>query len=210
MNRNEQWLNMLTKLNIEPDETIKNGELISKTLLTDNKSWRLTLSFEQLIPQKKLAFLMEKIKKYLIEVLDATDCKFTIIYRNQEINDDYVVDYLKDGIEVLSKVSKEILMLNRYQFSIYKGLVTICVANDIEAKIINAKCELLKKYLDNYGLNNVRFEIVINDEEQDLKSQHEKNLEITELTNIAKGNEEYEKRKLSSQDGTNIDNYTGI
>lgn len=209
MNKNEQWLNMLQKLKIKADDTIKTGELVSKTLLKDNKSWRITLSFEKLISQKQLAYLMQEIKAYLINEIGAADCRFTIVYRNQTVNDDFVIEYLQDGIEVLSKVSKEILMLNRYQFNLYNGIVKIFVANSVEQKIINAQCDLLKKYLDNYGLVNVKFLVCIDDDEQDIKSKHEKKLEIVELANIAKGNEEYEKRKLSIQDNTNVDGYKG-
>ncbi len=209
MTKNEQWLNMLSKLNIEPDDLIKNGELVSKTLLTDNKSWRLTLAFDKLLPQSVLATLMEKIKKYLVDVVGAKDCKFTIVYRDQNFDIEYLSDYIKDGINVLSKVSKEILILNRYEMSFVNRNIDIFVSNSLEAKIVNNQATLLKKYLNNYGINDIEFNVVIDDDEQDLRTTHEKKLQIVELSNIAKGNEEYEKRKLSSENSSDVADYKG-
>ena len=67
MTKNEQWLNMLSILNIAPDASIESGILVSRKLLSDNTTWRITLEFENLLPLEKIKFLTTEIKKYLVD-----------------------------------------------------------------------------------------------------------------------------------------------
>ena len=209
MTKNEQWLNMLSKLNITPTSDIESGQLISRTLLKDNKTWRLTLEFEKLLSFSVLNELMNSIRSYLVANLNAIDCKFTICYRNQEIDNDLISDYLKDGIFVLSKVSKEIRILEIYEYKITNTVVKFYVGTENEKDIANKQLLLLKKYFENYGLNSVTLKATVNDNEDDIKHVHQMELKNVENYNVALSNEEYQKRQLEAANSDNTYNFTG-
>ena len=50
MTKNERWLNMLKMMNIEITDDIASGALINRTLLSDNKTWRISLNLKIYYP----------------------------------------------------------------------------------------------------------------------------------------------------------------
>ena len=103
MTKNEQWLNMLSILNIAPDASIESGILVSRKLINDSNTWRITLEFENLLPLEKIKFLTTEIKNYLVDNIGFEDVKFSIQYRTLTNNDNLLYEYFDDAIEVLKE-----------------------------------------------------------------------------------------------------------
>ena len=147
MNKNQRWLNMLSRLNINPTDDIISGSLVNTELLKDNKTWRLTLEFDSLLPCNKVNSLMASIKNYMFNNLNAIDCKFTFCYRDKTIVDDLIEEYFHDGIRVLSTVRKEILILERYKVMIFNNEIRLFVFNDAEQKVVDYEFFYLLNYI---------------------------------------------------------------
>ena len=76
MTKNERWLRMLSKMQIDVTEEIASGELISRELLHDNKTWRITLQFDNLLTVECMNFLSSRIVQYMCEEIGECKCKF--------------------------------------------------------------------------------------------------------------------------------------
>ena len=153
MTKNEQWLNMLSILNIAPDVSIESGILVSRKLLSDNSTWRITLEFENLLPLEKIKFLTTEIKKYLVDNIGFEDVKFTIQYRTLTNNDNLLYEYFDDALEVLKEVRREILIIKKYPFKISNNEIRFTVATDVEKRVVESQCKIIGKYFANYILN---------------------------------------------------------
>ena len=111
MTKNERWLRMLSKMQIDVTEEIASGELISRELLHDNKTWRITLQFDNLLTVECMNFLSSRIVQYMCEEIGECKCKFTFKYRNSTLDAKMVEEYLDEGIRVLSSVKREITII---------------------------------------------------------------------------------------------------
>ncbi len=209
MNKNQRWLNMLSRLNINPTDDIISGSLVNTELLKDNKTWRLTLEFDSLLPCNKVNSLMASIKNYMFNNLNAIDCKFTFCYRDKTIVDDLIEEYFHDGIRVLSTVRKEILILERYKVMIFNNEIRLFVFNDAEQKVVDYEFYYLLKYFKNYGLDNVTLKTIISDKEVDIKAQHESEFSVAQSLNTAKSLEEYQRKMAEAETNNSKIEYKG-
>ena len=209
MTKNEQWLNMLSILNIAPDASIESGILVSRKLLSDNNTWRITLEFENLLPLEKIKFLTTEIKNYLVDNIGFEDVKFSIQYRTLTNNDVLLYEYFDDAIEVLKEVRREILIIKKYPYKISNNEIKFTVATDVEKRVVESQCKIISKYFTNYGMTNVLFTIEIGEEQVDYKALHEQQFDIVENKNSAISMEEYKKRQLDAKSNTEVTEYKG-
>lgn len=213
MTKNERWLNMLKMMNIEITDDIASGALVNRTLLSDNKTWRITLEFENLLPVSKLSFLTNSIKNYLIEEIGAEECKFTVLYRNSVLegnNSILINEYFDAAIEVLSTVKREVSIIKKYPFELVANEYIINVGTEMEIAVINNICKLIKKYFVNFGLCEIDFFVQIAEDGTDFKAEREKEVQILENHNIAIGEENYKRIQLDAKTNTTGNTYTGF
>ena len=148
MTRNERWLNMLKMMNIEATNDILTGELVNRVLLNDNKTWRITLEFDNLLSVERINFLTSSIRKYLQEEIGTEECKFSVIYRNSildGLNNILIAEYFEEAIRVLSTVKREITIIRKYPFELVTNEIMISVGTEMEKAVVDAQCKLIKK-----------------------------------------------------------------
>ena len=213
MTKNERWLNMLKMMNIEVTEDILTGELVNRVLLSDNKTWRITLEFDELLSVEKINFLTDNIRKYLKEEIGTEFCKFSVIYRKSILNglsNNLIKEYYDEAIKVLATVKREISIIRKYQYEIIADEIVVYVGTEMEKAVVEAQCKLIKKFFDNYGLVEINFFVDINDGGIDFRAEHEKELQILENHNIAVGMENYKRIQLDAASNTTGKTYTGF
>lgn len=207
MNLNERFLNILEILGIEVNDFIKNGKLIKYELLSDDKTIRVTLEFDKLISLNDIKPILEKIKEYVINNLSASDCRFTIRYVDDSIEDELIYDYYNDGIELLSPVQQEISILKRYNVSINNRVLCINVPNEEEQKVVLEELELLKRYMVNYGITRLLYEVNIDYSVYDIRKQKDLEVLVQEKLDSAKNEELYQQKVLTKISNTSSDSY---
>ena len=212
MTKNERFLNMLKIMNFEVTDDIASGVVVGYELLEDNKTWRVTLEFDSLLTVERVNSLTSGIKQYLVDEIGALECKFTINYRNSildGLNNLTICDYFEEAIKVLSTVKREITIIKKYTYEFVADEITINVGTDIEKSVVEALCKLIKKYFNNYGLNEIKLSVEIGKEKTDFKAEHEKQLQILENHNVAVGLENYKRIQLDAQTNKTDTTFTG-
>ena len=209
MTKNERWLRMLSKMQIDATEEIASGELISRELLHDNKTWRITLQFDNLLTVECMNFLSSRIVQYMCEEIGECKCKFTFKYRNSTIDAKMVEEYLDEGIRVLSSVKREMTIINKYPHEIVADEIIYYAATETEKSLVTAQCGLISKFFQNYGLENISFKCEISKDEVDFKAVHEKELQILENHNIAVGLENYKRIQVDANASKAETSYKG-
>ena len=212
MTKNERFLNMLKIMNFEVTDDIASGVVVGYKLLEDNKTWRVTLEFDSLLTVERVNSLTSGIKQYLVDEIGALECKFTINYRNSildGLNNLTICDYFEEAIKVLSTVKREITIIKKYTYEFVADEITINVGTDIEKSVVEALCKLIKKYFNNYGLNEIKLSVEIGKEKTDFKAEHEKQLQILENHNVAVGLENYKRIQLDAQTNKTDTTFTG-
>ena len=182
-------------------------------LLNDNKTWRITLEFDNLLSVERINFLTSSIRKYLQEEIGTEECKFSVIYRNSildGLNNILIAEYFEEAIRVLSTVKREITIIRKYPFELVTNEIMISVGTEMEKAVVDAQCKLIKKFFNNYGLIEIEFFVEISDDGTDFKAEHEKELQILENHNIAIGEENYKRMQLDAVSNTTGNTYNGF
>ena len=154
MTKNERFLNMLKIMNFEVTDDIASGVVVGYKLLEDNKIWRVTLEFDNLLTVERVNSLTNAIKQLLVDEISALECKFTINYRNSildGLNNLTICNYFEEAIKVLSSVKREITIIKKYTYEFVADEITINVGTDIEKSVVEALCKLIKKYFRNFN-----------------------------------------------------------
>ena len=195
---NNQWLKILEMANVKMTDELSTGEVISVKVKNSNCSWRICLNFDNVVSWEILEPTMNQIREKLIEQCNLNNVLFTISYHNHQCSNEYLHGYYKAAIKACQVIKATVVMLEAYSYVIDQEVLKIKVATKEDQTNVEEHLDLIKTFMNNYGLNHLQYNVMICEEEQCLKDVRHEQQTIIQGQDEARSMEQYIYRKAQA------------
>lgn len=198
----EQFLNIIKDSGIKIDDNFLNTELISIKVNDQKASWRFCLKFNNIVKVETLKELVAKVSTYLVEKYKIKKVKFTISYDEKTLDNFLMAEedlrqYFDYAIFVCAESKKGVLTLKEFYKKYLDNEICLMVSTEEEQNSVNDNLNIIKRFFQNYGLNFIKFNVVISDSVRNFKELHNGSQQVKEQLDSIQSAEKY--RKLEQE-----------
>ena len=147
-------------------------------LLEERTVWHLHIELESMVSSDEIFDVMEKVANYFYSMSNINLVRFTWHYKNQEFSKEYVEEYLKKGISLLSKKTRTVNVLNKYTKEFNVNKVTYYVASESDKLLVLEAMQQLKPFLVDFGFEHLLVDVIISKNEIDYAELRDKEIKI--------------------------------
>ncbi len=195
MDERGRWRNFLDKLTIEITPKLIDGRLIDRKI-EDGSEWHIYFILKELLTIDEIKDLTFKIENAMLTNLGGKKCNFRIEYENQSNINFCLLDYFVDAINTIEQNRPDVTVIQHYPWEIKDNTIIIKIPNEAEKVIVEKYLDSFNVYFNYYGLKNVSFNLIIDNNNIDVKAKHDRMIANEENTVKAKAFEDYKQRKL--------------
>ena len=202
MDQQNQIINILKNSGVDIDEIIETCRLDSVKVNDASSTWRLCLSFDEVLPCRKLKQIIELVTIYIKENFQIKNVKFTITYPNNNffLSTDEIKEYFNFALDVCIKVKKGAMILYEYYKQYLDNEILFMVATEEEKKAAEDNLLIIKKFLINYGVGFIKLNTMISESVKNYKESQDEKQHIKEMADETKSIEIYKQKQQEARE----------
>lgn len=196
-NNNDAWKKIFLSIDFDDEYHIADAELEKVLVNNKNNSWRFVLVLPEFLPLLVTKELTCEVEKYCIKQYGVSKVFFTFKYKDVEsvkniVNiDKQLLEYFESAIEVCSLVTKSVLVFKEFKYTCKDLEIVIEVPTEGENGVITPLIPLVKKYIDNYGLDFLQIKTIIRGDALNTIDRRMEQQRVTQQMNESRSMEEY-------------------
>ena len=202
MDQQNQIINILKNSGVDIDEIIETCRLDSVKVNDVSSTWRLCLSFDEVLPCRKLKQIIELVTRYIKENFQIKNVKFTITYPNNNffLSTDEIKEYFNFALDVCIKVKKGAMILYEYYKKYLDNEILFMVATEEEKKAAEDNLLIIKQFLINYGVGFIKLNTMISESVKNYKESQDEKQHIKEMADETKSIEIYKQKQQEARE----------
>ena len=205
MEEDNKLLELFIQSKVELNDNLRTARLNRVVVNEKDSSWRICITFNQVLLPVELITLQEKISKYVQTTFEIKQVKFSIDYSEEgknkvDLSQDDLKKYLFLAIDVCKESKKGVLVLQECRINYEYNQICFLVASEEESKHIEENLIIIKKFFMNYGLDFIHFSVEISDDVKNVKELSKERQKIQETLDETKSAEEYRLKKEAAKE----------
>lgn len=205
MEADNKLLELFIQSKVELNDNLRTARLNRVVVNEKDSSWRICITFNQVLLPVELITLQEKISKYVQTTFEIKQVKFSIDYSEEgknkvDLSQDDLKKYLFLAIDVCKESKKGVLVLQECRINYEYNQICFLVASEEESKHIEENLIIIKKFFMNYGLDFIHFLVEISDDVKNVKELSKERQKIQETLDETKSAEEYRLKKEAAKE----------